>query len=246
MTVLLSVIIPAYNEAPTVEALIARVRAEGTPKEIIVVDDGSTDATPEILADLEERGFVRVARHERNRGKGAGVRTGLALATGDVVLIQDADLEYDPRDYARLIEPIVSGRADVVIGSRFAGGEPHRVLYYWHAIGNRLLTTLSNMLSNLNLTDMECCLKAFRREVLASIEIREKGFGVEPELVAKVARAGWRVFEVGVSYAGRTYAEGKKISWRDGVAAVWCIVRYNLFAGRRTEAGVDRETPDQH
>lgn len=224
---LLSVIIPAYNEAPTVEALIERVGAEPTPKEIIVVDDGSTDGTGDILRALEGRGIVRVARHERNRGKGAALRTGVGLATGQIILIQDADLEYDPRDYARLIEPIVSGRADVVIGSRFAGGEPHRVLYYWHAVGNRMLTTLSNMLSNLNLTDMECCLKAFRREVLESIEIRERRFGVEPELVAKVARGGWRVFEVGVSYAGRTYAEGKKIGWRDGLRAVWCIVRYN-------------------
>jgi glycosyltransferase involved in cell wall biosynthesis len=224
---LLSVIIPAYNEAPTVEALIERVGAEATPKEIIVVDDGSTDGTGDILRALEGRGIVRVARHERNMGKGAALRTGTGLATGQIILIQDADLEYDPRDYARLIEPIVSGRADVVIGSRFAGGEPHRVLYYWHAVGNRMLTTLSNMLSNLNLTDMECCLKAFRREVLESIEIRERRFGVEPELVAKVARGGWRVFEVGVSYAGRTYAEGKKIGWRDGLRAVWCIVRYN-------------------
>lgn len=224
---LLSVIIPAYNEAPTVEVLIERVGTEPTPKEIIVVDDGSTDGTGDILRALEGRGIVRVARHERNRGKGAALRTGVGLATGQIILIQDADLEYDPRDYARLIEPIVSGRADVVIGSRFAGGEPHRVLYYWHAVGNRMLTTLSNMLSNLNLTDMECCLKAFRREVLESIEIRERRFGVEPELVAKVARGGWRVFEVGVSYAGRTYAEGKKIGWRDGLRAVWCIVRYN-------------------
>lgn len=231
MGVVLSVVIPAYNEAATIERLIERVRAEPTPKEIIVVDDGSTDATGQVLSRLEERGLIALVRQSRNRGKGAAVRAGFARATGRIVVIQDADLEYDPRDYARLIAPILAGDADVVIGSRFAGGEPHRVLYFWHAVGNRLLTVLSNMATNLNLTDMECCLKAFRREVLESIEIREERFGVEPELVAKVARGGWRVYEVGVSYAGRTYREGKKIRWKDGVRAIWCIVRYAMFGG---------------
>lgn len=226
---LLSVVIPAYDEEGTVEEIVRRVAAEGTPKEIIVVDDGSGDGTGAILERLEGEGLVRVARHERNLGKGAAIRTGVGLARGEIVLIQDADLEYDPAEYGRLVAPIVEDRADVVIGSRFAGGEPHRVLYYWHAVGNRVLTTLSNMLTNLNLTDMECCYKVFRREALSAIEIRERGFGVEPELVAKVSRARLRVFEVGVSYAGRTYREGKKITWRDGAWAVWCIVRYNVL-----------------
>ena len=229
---LLSVVIPAFDEAATVGRLVERVRAEGTNKEIIVVDDGSADGTGAILDALEAQGLITLLRHETNRGKGAAVRTGVERANGDIVVIQDADLEYDPEDYGRLIAPIVRGEADVVIGSRFAGGEPHRVLYYWHAVGNRMLTILSNMVTNLNLTDMECCLKAFRREVLASIEIRERGFGMEPEVIAKVARGGWRVYEVGVSYAGRTYREGKKIGWRDGVRAVWCIVRYGVLAGR--------------
>lgn len=226
---LLSVVIPAYDEEGTVEEIVRRVASEGTPKEIIVVDDGSGDGTGAILERLEGEGVIRVARHERNLGKGAAIRTGVGLARGEIVLIQDADLEYDPAEYGRLVGPIVEDRADVVIGSRFAGGEPHRVLYYWHAVGNRVLTTLSNMLTNLNLTDMECCYKVFRREALSGIEIRERGFGVEPELVAKVSRARLRVFEVGVSYAGRTYREGKKITWRDGAWAVWCIVRYNVL-----------------
>ncbi len=226
----LSVVIPAYNEGATIARVIDSVERAGVPgvdeKEIVVVDDASTDETGRVLAGLGER--VRVLRHERNRGKGAALRTGFEAATGDVVVIQDADLEYDPGDYGRLLGPIVSGDADAVFGSRFAGGESHRVLYYWHSVANRALTTLSNMLTNLNLTDMECGSKAFRREILGRIRIEEDGFGVEPELVAKVAALKCRVYEVGVSYRGRTYAEGKKITWRDGFRAVGCIFRYNV------------------
>jgi glycosyltransferase involved in cell wall biosynthesis len=226
----LSVVIPAYNEGATIARVIDSVERAGVSgvdeKEIVVVDDASTDETARVLAALGER--VRVLRHERNRGKGAALRTGFEAATGDVVVIQDADLEYDPGDYGRLLGPIVSGDADAVFGSRFAGGESHRVLYYWHSVANRALTTLSNMLTNLNLTDMECGSKAFRREILGRIRIEEDGFGVEPELVAKVAALKCRVYEVGVSYRGRTYAEGKKITWRDGFRAVGCIFRYNV------------------
>jgi glycosyltransferase involved in cell wall biosynthesis len=224
-----SIVIPCYNEAATIEALVAAVRAAPLEdREIILVDDASTDETPEIIATrLRERVDVSL-RHERNRGKGAALRTGFEAARGDIVLVQDADLEYDPRDYERLLQPIFEGRADVVFGSRFAGGESHRVLYFWHSVVNKGLTLLSNMLTDLNLSDMEVCYKAFRREVLSEIEIEEEGFGFEAEITAKVARLGVRVFEVGISYAGRTYEEGKKIGWRDGVHAVWCILKYNL------------------
>jgi len=231
----LSVIVPAYNERPTVEQLLARVAAaplpEGMEREIVVVDDGSTDGTRELLAELAGRGEpapFRLVLHEENRGKGAAVRTGLAAGTGDVLLIQDADLEYDPREYPRLLGPILEGEADVVFGSRFLGG-PHRVLFFWHYLGNRFLTTLSNMLTDLNLSDMETCYKVFRREVLDGVELRSNRFGIEPELTAKVARRGARIFEVPISYRGRTYAEGKKIGWKDGVAAIWSILRYNLL-----------------
>jgi glycosyltransferase involved in cell wall biosynthesis len=227
----LSVVIPCYNERGTVRELIERVEATPFDTEIIVVDDGSDDGSSDALLELEAEGRVRLLRHERNRGKGAAVRTGFAACSGDVALIQDADLEYDPRDYERLLAPILDGRADAVFGSRFVGGDAHRVLYFWHSIGNRALTLLSNAMTNLNLTDMECCLKAFRREALEGLEIRERRFGVEPELAAWVARRRLRVFEVGVSYAGRTYAEGKKITWRDGVRAVIAIVRH-AFARR--------------
>jgi len=226
----LSVVIPVYNEAETIAAVVERVRRVPIEKEIVAVDDCSTDATPARLAELAARGDdLRVILHDRNRGKGAALRTGFDAATGDVVIIQDADLEYDPFDYPRLLAPIVEGRADVVYGSRFAGGESHRVLYFWHSLGNRFLTLLSNMCTDLNLTDMETCYKVFRREVLDRIRIEENRFGFEPEVTAKVARLRVRIYEVGVSYAGRTYEEGKKIGWKDGVRAVWCILKYNFL-----------------
>lgn len=225
----LSVVIPCYNERSTLEALLARVRACGVADlEIVVVDDCSTDGTRELLQGGLEKQADRVIYHDRNQGKGAALRTGFAAVTGDIVLVQDADLEYDPKEYPRLLRPIVEGQADVVFGSRFTGGEAHRVLYFWHYLGNRFLTLLSNAMTNLNLTDMEVCYKVFRREVLERIRIEEDRFGFEPEITAKVARQGCRVFEVGISYSGRTYHEGKKIGWRDGVRAVWCILKYNL------------------
>ena len=228
----LSIIIPAYNEAPTIEKLLAAVHAvplEGIEKEIICVDDCSRDGTAEKLNQLAPTYNLRVFRHAVNRGKGAALRTGIAAATGDLVLIQDADLEYDPAEYPRLLKPILDGKADVVYGSRFIGGESHRVLYFWHSVGNRVLTTFSNMLTNLNLTDMEVCYKLFRAEVIRNITIEEDRFGFEPEITAKVAKQRCRVYEVGISYSGRTYEEGKKISWQDGVQALWCIVKYNLM-----------------
>ena len=227
---ILSVVIPVYNEVETVRTIIETVREVPLPggleKEIVVVDDCSTDGTKEVLADLERDGSIRVAFHERNRGKGAALRTGIATTRGDIVLIQDADLEYDPREYPKLIEPILAGRADVVYGSRFSGGESKRVLFYWHYVGNRFLTTLSNMFTNINLTDMETCYKVFRGEIIRGIRIEEDRFGFEPEVTSKVARLGCRIYEVGISYHGRTYADGKKINWKDGVRALWCIVKY--------------------
>jgi glycosyltransferase involved in cell wall biosynthesis len=225
----LSVVIPCYNEVGTIEAIVEAVRAsEVEDKEIILVDDGSVDGTREKLRALSVPG-LRVLFHDRNRGKGAALRTGLSEARGAIVIVQDADLEYDPREYPKLIAPIREGKADVVYGSRFAGGESHRVLYFWHYAANRVLTLLSNMFTNLNLTDMETCYKAFRREVLQRLDLREERFGFEPEVTAKVARLGCRIYEVGISYSGRTYAEGKKIGWKDGLRAVWCILRYNLL-----------------
>jgi glycosyltransferase involved in cell wall biosynthesis len=228
----LSVVIPVYNERETIEDIAARVEAAdaGMPKEMILVDDGSTDGTRDILRRMEAaHPNWRILYHERNRGKGAALRTGFAAATGSFVIIQDADLEYDPSDYRTLLKPMVEGRADVVYGSRFVGGGPHRVAFYWHSVGNRFLTTLSNMMTNLNLTDMEVCYKVFRKEVLDSIHLREERFGFEVEITAKVARgAKWRVFEVPIAYYGRSYAEGKKITWRDGVQALWCILKYRF------------------
>ena len=225
----LSVVIPVFDEEKTIEQIVGRVQAVPLDKELIIVDDCSTDQTPQILARLEEADNVRVVRHDRNRGKGAALRSGFAEAAGDVVIIQDADLEYDPQEYSKLLEPILDGRADVVYGSRFSGGQPHRVLYFWHSVGNRFLTLLSNMLTNLNLSDMEVCYKVFRRGIIQAIEIEESRFGFEPEITAKLAKTGCRIYEVGITYSGRTYQEGKKIGWRDGVRAIWCILKYNLL-----------------
>jgi glycosyltransferase involved in cell wall biosynthesis len=225
----LSVVIPVYNERATVEELLRRVRAVAVDKEIIVVDDGSTDGTRELLPTLQTPdGELRVILQDRNRGKGAALRRGFAAAHGAIVIVQDADLEYDPADYPALLAPIERGMADVVYGSRFLGG-PHRVLLFWHYLGNRALTTLSNVLTNLNLSDVWTCYKVFRAEVLQRVRLREDRFGFEAEITAKVARAGWRVYEVPISYHGRTYAEGKKITWRDGIRGVWCTLRYGVL-----------------
>jgi glycosyltransferase involved in cell wall biosynthesis len=226
---MLSVVIPVYNEKQTILLILDRVRKSSvSPKEIIIVDDCSTDGTREILAGLSGPD-IKILTHERNWGKGAALRKGIAAATGDIVIIQDADLEYDPSEYLKIIKPIVDQKADVVFGSRFAGSEAHRVLYYWHRIGNFLLTTLSNMFTDLNLTDMETCYKAFRREIIQAISIEENRFGFEPEITAKIAKLKCRVYEVGISYSGRTYEEGKKIGWRDGLRAIICILKYSLF-----------------
>ena len=226
----LSVVMPVYNERETLDKIVRRVAATTLKAELVAVDDGSTDGSLEILRGLESEGLIdRVIVHDRNRGKGAALASGFAAATGDFIIVQDADMEYDPNEYRKLLEPILDDRADVVFGSRFLGGEPHRVLYFWHYVGNRFLTLMSNMVTNLNLSDMETCYKCFRREVLDGLVIEERGFGVEPELTAKVAAGGWRVYEVGVSYSGRTYAEGKKIGWKDGIRAIYCILKYGVF-----------------
>ena len=224
---LLSVIIPAYNEIEFIDELLRRVKDTPYDKEIIIVDDCSTDGTREYLKKLKGNGIVTVFQ-DKNEGKGAALKAGMAAVTGDIVLIQDADLEYDPREYPVLLQPILEGKADVVYGSRFLGG-PHRVLYFWHYVGNSMITLLSNMFTNLNLTDMETCYKVFRKEVINGITIESKRFGVEPEITAKVAKAGWRIFEVPISYYGRTYEEGKKITWRDGVKALFTIIKFNVF-----------------
>ena len=225
----LSIVIPVFNEAATIAKIVSLVRAVevGMEKEILLVDDCSRDGTRDVLAGLAaESADLKVIYHEANQGKGAALRTGFSTATGDIVLIQDADLEYDPNEYPRLLKPILDGRADVVYGSRFLGGGAHRVGYYWHYLGNKLLTTLSNMTTNLNLTDMEVCYKVFRREIIQGIPLRENRFGFEVEVTAKVARRKCRIYEVPISYYGRDYAEGKKIGWRDGFSALRCIVRY--------------------
>ena len=224
----LSVVIPVYNEVATVQTLIDKVMDVDLEKEIIIVDDGSTDGTRDVLRSLEGKEGVRIFYRETNRGKGAALRDGFRHVTGEIVIIQDADLEYDPREYPSLITPILDGRADVVYGSRFLGG-PHRVLFFWHYLGNKVLTLLSNMINNLNLTDMETCYKVFRTPILRQIEIKSDSFGVEPELTAKVARMGCRIYETPISYSGRDYSEGKKITWRDGIIALWCVFRYRFW-----------------
>ncbi len=223
----LSVVIPVYNEVGTIREVLERVRAVPIPKEVIVVDDGSRDGTGDALRSLSSPELV-VLYHDKNRGKGAALRTGFARVTGDVVLVQDADLEYDPSEYPRLLKPILEDKADVVYGSRF-GGETHRVLFFWHYIGNRFLTTLSNMFTNLNLSDMETCYKVFRANLLNRLRLRSNRFGFEPEFTLKVARLGCRIYEVPVSYHGRGYESGKKITWKDGVSAIGCIVWYRFF-----------------
>ena len=223
----LSIVIPAYNEKDTIREIVSRVRATPFEKEIIIVDDFSRDGTREILAELEREADIRVCYQQVNQGKGAALKAGFSLVTGDVAIIQDADLEYDPNDYGVLLAPIIEGRADVVFGSRFLGG-PHRVLYFWHSVANRMLTLCSNMMTNLNLTDMETCYKVFRREVLERITVTSRRFGVEPELTQKVARLGVRVYEVPISYNGRSYHEGKKIGWKDAVSAFYHILKFKL------------------
>ena len=227
----LSIIIPVYNELSTLEEIVMRVKNSPIDdKEIIIVDDFSTDGTRDLIEEKIKAQVDRVIYQDRNYGKGFALKAGFAAATGDIVMVQDADLEYDPDQYPMLIEPIVKDQADVVYGSRFQGGGPHRVVYFWHYVGNRALTLLSNMFTNINLTDMETCYKVFRREIIQTIDIKEPRFGFEPEITAKLARKRVRIYEMGISYYGRTYDEGKKIGWRDGVHAIWCILKYNLWA----------------
>ena len=226
----LSIIVPCYNEKSTIREVIdAVLAAPYDDKEIIIVDDCSKDGTKEVLLEEIEPLVHQILFHKVNQGKGAALRTGIQAATGDIVLIQDADLEYDPKEYPNLVEPILRNKADVVYGSRFMGSQPHRVLYFWHSVGNMVLTVLSNMFTNLNLTDMETCYKVFRREIIQGISIQENRFGFEPEITAKIAKLECRIFEVGISYYGRTYKEGKKIGWKDGFRAIYCIIKYNLF-----------------
>ena len=228
---LISIVMPCFNEIDTISEIIRQVNAVdlGLDKEIILVDDSSTDGTREYLATLDGEGCIRVMYHQQNQGKGAALRTGFLNASGEIIIIQDADLEYDPGEYPRLLKPILEGKADVVYGSRFVGGEMHRVLYFWHSVGNRFLTLFSNMFTNLNLTDMEVCYKVFKRRILEDFQLREDRFGFEPEFTAKIARGRYQIYEVGISYYGRTYAEGKKINWKDGLRAIYVIMKYGLF-----------------
>ena len=228
----LSIVIPVYNEKNFIREIVERVRKvslQDVEKEIIIVDDFSTDGTRDILQRDLEPLVSKVIYREKNQGKGAALRAGFQQVTGDIVIIQDSDLEYNPAEYPKLIQPILDNQADVVYGSRFIGSEPHRVLYFWHYVGNKFLTLLSNMFTNLNLTDMETCYKVFRTEVLDSVKIEQNRFGFEPEITAKVSKGNWRIYEVGIAYFGRNYSEGKKINWKDGLQAIWCILRYNLF-----------------
>jgi glycosyltransferase involved in cell wall biosynthesis len=241
ITPCLSVVMPCYNEIATIEEVVERVLASPWTEELVIVDDGSRDGTRDLLEKLDDP-RVRVFLQPYNQGKGAALRRGFEEARAPYVVVQDADLEYDPAEYGDLVAPLLADRADVVYGSRFLGGRPHRVLYFWHSVGNKVLTTVSNMFTNLNLTDMETCYKVFRREVLDSFTLEENRFGIEPEITAKVARGHWRVYEIGISYAGRTYDEGKKIGWKDGIRAIYCILRYSgtgdrLARRRRARVG---------
>jgi glycosyltransferase involved in cell wall biosynthesis len=243
----LSVVVPCYNEVSTVKTVLDRVLDSPWTAEVVLVDDGSTDGTRDVLTKLQEDPHydrVHVFLQDHNQGKGAALRRGFAEATGRFVVVQDADLEYDPAEYDALVRPLLDDLADVVYGSRFHSSQPHRVLYFWHSVGNRFLTMLSNMFTNLNLTDMETCFKVFRREVIQSIEIEEDRFGFEPEVTAKIARADWRVYELGIGYAGRTYDEGKKIGWRDGVRAIWCILKYSSPGEKVREAVEERRATE--